>query len=445
MKRTSCIPIIVVVLLVILAGCAQPTPTPTPPPKPAAPQPTAVPPTARPPEPVTLVFTTEMGTAKEQREALLKQLCQEYMAKHPHVTIKLEPAMGDYEEYVTKLLVDLKSGVGPDIFTTTGSTLIKFAETGTLTVAPPEVEAYVKKEALNEAVLGSVTGRDGKVYGIPWMGDWPALFYNVEMYEKAGISKPPATWEELVDAAKKLTRRDAKGNITVAGFFVRKSGGKLGIFEKWYPFFSAAGGKLFNDSMTQAAFASPEGVEALQFYVDLIHTHKVDSFEAAQGDTNGFIGGSVAQYLREPGNIARFKTEAPNLRFGTALIPSHKVTGKGIANIDAIVVTKAAKNAQAAWDFVLWLSSPEVALRRDKALFRQPLFKSVAEDPFFKSDAQLQPFLKQEAHIFPLHPKSYEIESAIGKYVEMALQKQMTPQQALEAAAKEVNALLKEQ
>lgn len=446
MKRAS-LPAVLILVSLVVTACAAPAPTPPPAPTNAvaAGQPTTVPPTAKPAQPITLVVAIEIGSQTNERQALFDALFKEYMAKNPNVTIKFEPVVSDYDQYITKLLVDLKSGTGPDIFTTTGSTLLKFAETGTLLAAPAEVEAYVKKEALNEAVLSSVTGRDGKVYGIPWMGDWPALFYNKDMYTKAGITKVPTTWEELLDAAKKLTVLDSKGNITTAGFFVRKTGAQLGIFEKWYPFFSANGGKIFDDKMTKCTVNSPEGVEALQFYVDLIHVAKVDSFEAAQGDTKGFISGNVAQYIRESSNIVRFQNEAPNLKFGTALIPNRKATGKGIANIDSIVVTKASKNPQAAWDFLMWLSSPEIATRRDKTLFRQPLFKAVSQDPFYKENELIQPFLAQEAHIFPLHPKSYDMETAIGKYVEQALHKQMTPKQALDAAAKEVDALLKEE
>jgi len=447
-KRSSFLAL-TVMLSLVLAACAAPTPAPTPVAAPptvgSSTHPTAVPPTSKPAQPVTIVVAIEMGSQTNERQALFEGLFKEYMGKNPNVTIKFEPVVSDYDQYITKLLVDLKSGTGPDIFTTTGSTLLKFAETGELLTAPAEVEAYVKKEALNEAVLSSVTGRDGKMYGIPWMGDWPALFYNKDMYQKSGITKVPTTWEELLDASKKLTRVDAQGNITTAGFFVRKSGAQLGIFEKWYPFFSAAGGEIFDKGMTKCTVNSPEGVEALQFYVDLIHVAKVDSFEAAQGDTKGFISGNVAQYIRESSNITRFQNEAPSLKFGTALIPSHKTTGKGIANIDSIVVTKACKNPQAAWDFLMWLSSPEIATRRDKALYRQPLFKTVSQDPFYKDNELIQPFLQQEAHIFPLHPNAYDMETAIGKYVEMALHKQMSPKEALDEAAKEVDALLKKE
>jgi len=395
------------------------------------------------PGPKELVFSMEIGSDKEVRQPFFAQLVKDYMTKNPGVNIKFEPVLGDYDEYITKLLVSLRGGVGPDIFTTTGSTLLKFAETGMLVPGNPAVEAFVKKEALNEGVLLSATGRDGKIYGIPWRGDWPALFYNVAMYGAAGIGKPPANWEELVSSAQKLTKKDAQGNVQVAGFFLRKSGAKLGTFEKWYPFFTAAGGRLYNAAGTQCTVNGPEGREALQFYVDLMHKYGVDSFKLPQGDTNGFISGNVAQYIREPGNIARFRTAAPNLRFGTAVIPSAKATARGIANIDSAVVTKNSKHPDTAWDFLLWMSSAEVATRRDKTLFLQPLLKSVAQDQFFKDSSQLAPFLKQEADVFPLHPSSFDIENALGKAVETALQQTQSVQAALDEAAKAVDGLLK--
>jgi ABC-type glycerol-3-phosphate transport system substrate-binding protein len=396
-------------------------------------------------EPVTLVVTFEVGGAAEQREAFLNEMFQTYMEEHPNVTIEFQPFIGDYEEYVTKLLVDLRGGVGPDIFSTTGSTLLQFAETGAILQAPPEAVDFIQQEALNASVSGSVAGRDGQYYGLPWKGDWPAFFYNKAMYEAAGISQPPANWDELAETAQKLTQRDEQGNLVVAGFFVRKTGAQLGIFEKWYPFFTAAGGQLFNDDMTEATFNSPEGIEALQFYVDLLHTYEVDSSEAPEGDSNGFIAGNVAQYIREPGNITRFQETAPDLAFGTALIPSHRAPARGIANIDALVVTKASQHPQEAWDLLLWLSSPEVSTPFAKEFFLQPIFKSVAADPFFQDNELIQPFLEQEADVFPFHPRSFEIETAIGRYIEQALFQAITPEEALNQAAEEVNALLQEE
>jgi len=349
------------------------------------------------------------------------------------------------DEYNTKLLVDLNAGIGPDIFAPTESTLIKFIRAKSIVPVPANVGEFVKAQAMNKGVLDAVSGPDGTIYGIPYFGDWPAMFYNADMYKEAGISRPPATWDELVDTARKLTKRDAAGSVAVSGFFVRKSGAQLGTFEKWYPFFAANGGRLFDAGMTKSIFNSPEGVQALQFYVDLMYTHKVDSFDAPKGDTDGFIGGNVAQYIREPDNIAAFQSEAPSLRFGTAVIPNGKAKARGMATITPIVVSSGSKNQRAAFDLLMWLSSSAIDARRCQALQMQPVLKSTAAASFYKENALLQPFLQQEADIFPFHLKSHEMEIVIGKYVETALHRGMTPKEALDQAAKEVDELLRAQ
>ena len=49
---------------------------------------------------------------------------------------------------------------------------------------------------------------DGELYGVPFHNSTPLLYYNVEHFKEAGLdpSKPPRTWAELADAAKKLTK-----------------------------------------------------------------------------------------------------------------------------------------------------------------------------------------------------------------------------------------------
>ena len=239
--------LLVVVLLVVLSGCVAPAPTAAP----AAQAPTTAPaatsaPAATTAAPVNLDYAMHIGAAIEQAQKFYTDLFTEYMAAHPNVKVTFNPTIGAMvqDEYNTKLLVDLKAGTGPCIITPTESTLIKFIKAKLVEPVPDNVAEFVKANAINQAVLDAVTGPDGKIYGIPYLGDWPAMFYNTDMFQAAGIANPPTNWQELVDDAKKLTKTDAQGNITTAGFFVRKSGAQLGTFEKWYPFFTGNGGKL---------------------------------------------------------------------------------------------------------------------------------------------------------------------------------------------------------
>src|SRR5919198_596658 len=61
---------------------------------------------------------------------------------------------------------------------------------------------------------------DGELYGVPFHNSTPLLYYNVEHFKEAGLdpSRPPRTWAELVDAAKKLTKGDRSGFLMPAGY-----------------------------------------------------------------------------------------------------------------------------------------------------------------------------------------------------------------------------------
>ena len=68
--------------------------------------------------------------------------------------------------------------------------------------------------------------RDGDYYGLPTAVRSLALFYNKKLFQEAGLdpTKPPQTLDELLDAAKKTTKRDAAGNMTSAGITLDMAG-----------------------------------------------------------------------------------------------------------------------------------------------------------------------------------------------------------------------------
>ena len=86
--------------------------------------------------------------------------------------------------------------------------------------------ALLKSNAFHPVVVEYNTWK-GQVYGVPFLeGSKPALYYNTKMFKEAGLdpNKPPATFDELMTYAQKLTKKDAAGNPTRAGITLRLVG-----------------------------------------------------------------------------------------------------------------------------------------------------------------------------------------------------------------------------
>ena len=99
-----------------------------------------------------------------------------------------------------------------------------------------------------------------RLYGLPWIAQPVILYYNPDAFSKAGINPPDEswTWDTFKDAAKKLTIKDASGNITQYGT----------AFNGWPPihmFIWQAGGGVITPDLKSSPIDSPEALQGEQF------------------------------------------------------------------------------------------------------------------------------------------------------------------------------------
>jgi multiple sugar transport system substrate-binding protein len=172
--------IIVVLFVVGTVGCA---------PKPAA-------------GPVTIhILTMDQAGLKP---AEIDQIAREFEAKNPDIKVSMEYVAYDnvHDKIVTGMAANppgydaaMLDVIWPDEFIKSGYLL---DVTNRVT---PEM-----KSGMFPASWNGVT-RNGKIYGMPWLMDVKYFMYNKDMLSKAGITAPPATWEELADQAKTIKQK----------------------------------------------------------------------------------------------------------------------------------------------------------------------------------------------------------------------------------------------
>ncbi|QNG59944.1 carbohydrate ABC transporter substrate-binding protein [Bacillus sp. PAMC26568] len=128
----------------------------------------------------------------------LQEMIKEFEAEHPNIKVKLE-TVGGGADYGAALKAKFASGEEPDIFNNGG---FKELELWKEKLADLSGEPWVE----NVLPIGKVpmTDTDGKLYGMPVNLEGYGFVYNKDLFEKAGITEPPATIDELKEAAKKL-------------------------------------------------------------------------------------------------------------------------------------------------------------------------------------------------------------------------------------------------
>jgi ABC-type glycerol-3-phosphate transport system substrate-binding protein len=287
----------------------------------------------------------------------------------------------------------------------------------------------------------------GKLHYLPVHAGCVALFWNTELFKKAGIAGPPKTWDEYVQVAKKLTSPEAKVFATTATLAVEPP---TNLTYDIYPLIYQAGGDVIDEKSNKAVFNSPAGVKAVQWYVDLINVHKVTVpgvLSNGEREKRGNFGaGNIGMMFEGPWGIPIQKKMNPNLAFDTAILPKGVTTGTVVrGSLNA--VTTQAQHKEAAWKFARWLSGPDGNELWARGTGDFPARKDVAEKPFFKENKLAQAFVQQM--LLPNAkspnlgmPQAVQLNKVLTTEIQNAVQAKKTVQQALDDAAAEWNKVL---
>jgi len=227
------------------------------------------------PEVVEIVFS-DWHLTEPHWEKALKEAFVIFEKENPNIKIKLDPI--SYGEKETKYTTEIEAGVGPDVFHLHAYSIKSFMEKGYLY----DMTSFVKAEGPGftdtwYAQTIELMKKEGRYFAIP--GDFMSmvLYYNKNLYREAGLdpAKPPKTWDEFLEYAKKLTRdRDGDGKIDTWGF------GTIGAispgFElRFTPILFSHDGSYLSEDNKCSALNTPEAIEAMKFFNDMVTVHKV--------------------------------------------------------------------------------------------------------------------------------------------------------------------------
>ena len=371
----------------------------------------------------------------------LQKLIDQYQKEHPGVNIKAEFVPGS--DLQTKLQTAITGKRTPSMAIADLTAMPNLVRSGALAALDP----YIAKSKLNlqDYYAGPmVYGRyNGKQYSLPVSASNLGLFYNKDLFRQAGLdpNKPPKTWEDLVSMGKTIQAKTGK-----QGYELFTQGGE-GTTWQWQVFLWGAGGSFLNKTNTAAAFNGPAGVKALQFWTDLVNKDKVSSVAPW-----GLFGRGEAAMVMDGSWMTQFFPEQVDFELGAAPFPYPKgmQPATNMGGEQVFVFNGDPATQQAAWDFVNWFSSTPVQVQWDRATGFMPVKKSVASAASYKNWVKntrplLQPFVNSMtfANPRPPVPQYAQISDRVATAVQEALTGRAGPQDALNRAAQDVDAILK--
>lgn len=381
----------------------------------------------------------------------LKQAAKDYEAQTGvHINIAEFP----YANLFEKESIDLEARTGAyDLIMLDDPWFPKFASRNVLTDLAPLLQKRGQNGPDADFVETSVAlcrhpYQTGALYALPYVGNSQLFFYRKDLFQKHNL-KEPATWDEVLAAAKLISEQEtngAPGGRKIYGYVMRAAQGNAAVAD-FMPIFWAFGGEMFSAD-GQPSVNSPEGIAALKIMIEL-GKYSPPGYPSFNADEVGahLLQGTAAMSINWPAWISSFSDPAKSkvigkMEFGQ--MPGAKHPGRAEIGNWLIAIPRDARNVDAAMDFLLWATTTE-QMKRSAVRGNPPTRKSVFRDPdliakFPSYPAQLRSL--ESSRPRPRTPLWNEIENVFGIYLSKANSGELSAEDAMNEANAEIRKIV---
>ncbi|WP_344677989.1 ABC transporter substrate-binding protein [Saccharopolyspora taberi] len=318
-----------------------------------------------------------------------------FRATHPNITVESRGSQDD-----DKITQAIRGGNPPDVAVSAETVnLGQFCSSGAWQDLGPYLERDRTDLSQIPQAVQDYTQYQGKRCAMPLLADVYGLYYNADLFAKAGISEPPRTTAELTDLAKRLTEWNPDGSIKVAGFLPVQAS-QANHPWNWAPHWGA---RWMDEQGRSVLGSDPAWAEMLRWQKELVDFYgwdKLVQFTAGLGQQysadNAFQQGRIAMAIDGEYRTGFIEEQAPELNYGTAPFPVTRpeLYGTGLTTGTIIGVPKGAANAGAAWELVKYLTTDTDALvELANGLNNVPTTREALHDPRLERSPQYQTFL----------------------------------------------------
>ena len=364
---------------------------------------------------------------------VVASLLPEFERSHPG--IRVETQQLPWSAAHQKLLTAFAGGATPDLCQLGNTWLPEFAALDAL--EPLDRRVAASSIVVPDDFFAGIWDTNvvaGALYGVPWYVDTRLLFYRRDLLAAAGYASPPTSWGQWRDMMAAIKGRSPPGRFAI-----------LLPTNEVEPLLALAlqqDTPLLRDGGRWGNFESEGFRRALRFYVDAFR----DGYAPAQSDNdvsnvwNEFGRGRFVFYVSGPWNIEEFKRRLPadvQGSWATAPLPGPAGPDASIAGGSSLVVFRASRHKDAAWQLIEYLSRPDVQLRFHRLTGDLPPRRATWLDSGLVGDVYARAFRDQLERVRPL-PKVAEWER-IADEIRVIAERTVAGQMTVEQAAKTID------
>lgn len=329
----------------------------------------------------------------DARVKAMNELIKRFEAANPN--IKVKQTTFPYADYQTKIAAAMPAGQGPDVVQLFYGWLDNFVSAKFIQPLPRDAfpPAAIEKDFYP---IVSAMKRDGEYYALPTAVRSLALFYNKKLFQEAGLdpNTPPKTVDELLDMAKKTTKRDGAGNMLSAGITLDFPGQDYHWWRE--TLLRQNGGAPYSDDNRKVTYDSEAGAKSLNWYADLQRVQKVGQVGFMDEGQAAFRAGRAAMTIDGSFRLGAFGG-IKAFEWGVAELPA-SADGKK-ANfasywVNGITTKPTGEKLEAAKKFLAFITTPEAMQLWLETVGELPARKEAAETEKNLNHPIYGPFLK---------------------------------------------------
>ncbi|MBD1867856.1 ABC transporter substrate-binding protein [Cyanobacteria bacterium FACHB-471] len=372
---------------------------------------------------------------------VLQELVDEFNQTHSAIQVE-SLYVGQGDQQMPKILAAVVGNASPDMLWYAPTITGQLIELGAIRPIEEWLAESPMREQIDPALFESMQ-LEGHTWSVPFGTNNVGVFYRPSLFEAAGITELPTTWEEFRQVAKTLTRQ--VNGQTQHGILLPLGKGEWTVFN-WLPFMWSGGGNITADDAADLNLVNPGAIAALHFWRDLIDDGSAILSQPERGyELDGFLAGRVAMQLTGPWTLGQL--QATGVDFAVMPIPVQERAATSVGGENLFIFNTTSAHERAAFTFAEFVASEQfqtqwaigtgylpVNLRSRQS---QPYQEFIIEQP------AVDVFLKQaeNGRSRPIFAGYSRVSENLGRAIEATLLGQSTPEAALETAQRRLNLL----
>jgi multiple sugar transport system substrate-binding protein len=399
-----------------------------------------------------ITVTYQQFGGSHAQENFLTGVKAEFEKANPGTTVDLQPITASEDDYYTKLQLQMRSkSTSPDLVYEDTFLINSDIQAGYLRPLDDKLAGWAEWNQFSDTAKGAAKALDGKTYGIPDGTDTRAIWYNKEIFAKAGLPADwqPKTWDDVLAAARQV--KAAVPDTIPLNVYAGKGVGEAASMQGFEMLLYGTGGTLYDNKAQKWVVGSPGFTDALQFIktvfdeklgptpqqaLDPNWNNTVSQQMVPKGGVAINIDGSWVSHNWLDGDAAPWPQWSQVM--GNAAMPTQHGQAPGKVSMSGgwtWAIPQNSDNQDKAWQLIAMLSDKAHHLKWDIDNVQIPVRPDVAADPGYTSANPSNQFFASLVPITTYRP-AYAVYPRISNEIQVASEAVMTGTSSPQDAAK---------